>query len=415
MTLKNKNIGSIQSSFGRRCTAGRAAPLLAAMLLAGCSIGPLALKENHIGYNQAVRQVVNEELLLNIVRMRYGDPTQYLSVASITSQLTLGGSFSGNVDVAPTITSGSALLGIDYADSPTLSLVPRTGEEVAEQLLSPINVRNLAYIATLGFGPRTVLGLLTSNINGIRGIEMRLDANWKGEESELFRVVDLIAELGNEIDIGFVRVFDPYMPLSVKSEALKPTDLVAAVQTNSHWRSKDGGTTYNLTREDSTPVVWISEKGKASPAGRALMSLLSLDPAAPFYRIVRTESLNRPTKLLDRLFVETRSFQAVLQAVSLGVEAPADDLENGSIERIGDQSSGTQFREALHRRFSIQSSDSSPDHAAVAVQYRDHWFYIDDHDHAAKTSFTLIANLFDLQVKGPSKDSEPVLTLPVGG
>ena len=37
----------------------------------GCTNGPELIANSHIDYNKAVRQVMNEELLLNIVSMRY--------------------------------------------------------------------------------------------------------------------------------------------------------------------------------------------------------------------------------------------------------------------------------------------------------------------------------------------------------
>ena len=56
-----------------------------------------------------------------------------------------------------------------------------------------------------------------------------------------------------------------------------------------------------------------------------------------------------------------------------------------------------------------------PPDAYVAVEYRGHWFYIDDCDLASKATFLLVLKMsrvdFGQRLPGPSG---PVLTLPVG-
>jgi hypothetical protein len=58
-----------------------------------------------------------------------------------------------------------------------------------------------------------------------------------------------------------------------------------------------------------------------------------------------------------------------------------------------------------------------PRNAGVAVHYRGYWFYIDDADHATKSTLTLLrpARRLDLgRAGGESRSGGPVLTLPVG-
>jgi hypothetical protein len=51
--------------------------------------------------------------------------------------------------------------------------------------------------------------------------------------------------------------------------------------------------------------------------------------------------------------------------------------------------------------------------AAVAVQYRGSWFYIDDADLGSKATFSLLSQLFALQA-GKVAGIAPLLTLPLG-
>lgn len=62
----------------------------------------------------------------------------------------------------------------------------------------------------------------------------------------------------------------------------------------------------------------------------------------------------------------------------------------------------------------IRSQDDPPENAAVAVNYRDSWFYIDDSDISSKYTFMLLGVLTSLQA-GSIERAGPILTLPVGG
>ena len=69
--------------------------------------------------------------------------------------------------------------------------------------------------------------------------------------------------------------------------------------------------------------------------------------------------------------------------------------------------------------FTVRSAfgKKPPPCAAVAVRYRGYWFYIDDTDHATKSTFVLLRGSRQVDL-GPTpadrKGSGPILTLPVG-
>ena len=63
------------------------APALA--LGAGCHIpGPTSIKTGRDNYNVAIQQTNNEQLLLNLVRLRYRDTPLFLEVSSVTTNFT---------------------------------------------------------------------------------------------------------------------------------------------------------------------------------------------------------------------------------------------------------------------------------------------------------------------------------------
>src|SRR5713101_4921405 len=69
----------------------RATPTLAtivvSVLIAGCStFGPSALQQSRLRYNEVVKTTSEEQLLLNIVRLRYTDTPSSLAVSVIAVQ-----------------------------------------------------------------------------------------------------------------------------------------------------------------------------------------------------------------------------------------------------------------------------------------------------------------------------------------
>ena len=60
---------------------------LAWLPIAGCSFGPRALENTRLRYNEAVKTTTEEQLLLNIVRLRYTDNPSSLAV-SVSMKLT---------------------------------------------------------------------------------------------------------------------------------------------------------------------------------------------------------------------------------------------------------------------------------------------------------------------------------------
>ena len=58
--------------------------------------------------------------------------------------------------------------------------------------------------------------------------------------------------------------------------------------------------------------------------------------------------------------------------------------------------------------------DDPPENAAIAIQYRNRWFSIDDSDIPSKYTFMLLGTLTALQA-GKVERAGPLLTLPVAG
>jgi hypothetical protein len=96
------------------------------------------------------------------------------------------------------------------------------------------------------------------------------------------------------------------------------------------------------------------------------------------------------------------------------VEVPRADVEAGLVTgaRLPDGSAADWFA-LTGGIFRVRSGETRPARAFAAVEYRRHWFWVDDRDLESRTTFGLLSNLFSLQ-SAQSRAAGPVLTVPAG-
>ena len=120
-----------------------------------CSIGPRSLAHSRLRYNDAVKTTSEQQLLLNIVRLRYTDTPSSLSISSIADQqeLVVG------LGITPFFTSAAAGdLGtyrgsilpsamLSGTSRPTLSYTPLDDEQFTRRLFTPVSLHGVAYLS----------------------------------------------------------------------------------------------------------------------------------------------------------------------------------------------------------------------------------------------------------------------------
>ena len=71
------------------------------------------------------------------------------------------------------------------------------------------------------------------------------------------------------------------------------------------------------------------------------------------------------------------------------------------------------MKNAVRNFFRVNQTESRPANSAVEVFYEGAWYWIADDDLLSKQLFSLVRDLYDLQVKS-QPGGRPVLTIPVG-
>jgi hypothetical protein len=158
---------------------------------------------------------------------------------------------------------------------------------------------------------------------------------------------------------------------------------------------------------DGRMVVYL--KPNAGPDGDELRSLLTLDRDADHFDVVASRRLQSPTQIA----IQGRSLLAVMSFLSQAVEVPPEHRQAGKVTVTRD-AAGQEFDWAhvVGPLMRIRSGSTRPVEAAVQVQFRNHWFWIDDSDLNSKTTFALLRLLLFLK-SGESQGASPLVTIPI--
>jgi hypothetical protein len=346
------------------------------MALSGCaSIGPGKIVSERTEYNASITESWKQQILLNIVKIRYVEPLFFVDVGDIVAahSMETGANvgFSRSMfDLSGTGDSSKLDLGVSgrYTDRPTITYRPLTGTAFRQGVIAPIPARNLLLGLDSGISARFLFTLSVRGINGLRNEAHLPGAHVQGDSS-FQRVVEILSRL----------------------------QILDAVHVAS--REPDRG------QEPCLSLVLGGRRPTAEASGliRELQDLLNLDPGRDEYAVT-SGSLHQGR---DVVALQTYSLMQILAAVAARVQVPQDDLDAGRAI------SGVPLSadKAMLDRIAVQSSPERPANPFAAVQYRDHWFWIDDHSLETKRVFSFIMLAFTL-LEDDRAFNAPQLTIP---
>ncbi|MFO0919510.1 MAG: hypothetical protein U0872_14520 [Planctomycetaceae bacterium] len=380
-------------------------------------------------YNEAYRSTNDEQLLLNIVRLRYADSPIFIDLPNITSQFEVSGrgNYSYGLDGSGPGMSNLGLGEFFLRDAPTLSYHPRGGQEIAKALLSPISAE-LFSVVNAGANIEQFLLMAINDINDVpnatRSIAMIPSS--PDDNYEFRRGVQLLATLEQRGAMELtVRKFeeddvssDPIPVLRVRGG-----DLVNAARDNLVFRTSEGDR-MTLRKQEKTLVLRIREEDRESPEILEMARIFRLTPGKSIYKIKSELAGDHPKRqagvsddddLGDTLFVNMRSMLQMGVFLSKGVCIPPEHVTNGTApmtyDGAGQLFDWTHVTDGLFR---VCCSEKKPKRSEVAVKYRGYWFFIPPEDVHSRAAMAIYEILFTVQ-ESEGKVGGPLLTLPLGG
>ncbi len=327
-------------------------------------------------YNIAMQSSRDEQMLLNLVRLKYRDTPYFLEASSVSSQFRLSSQAgaSANFQSRPIRDTIGLDGNISFVEQPTITYAPLHGNDFVQRLLIPVSLDTIFLLVNSGWSLERVLRLTVEKINGI----------YNGPTASGPTPAD-------------APIFENFLEVATKLEQLRKLDQIRFA--------------YRQDDDTAQAVVTFSSGAGASPLIASLKDMLGLDTDASQFRMIEGKTDSYPQ---DTIVISTRSLLGVLFYLSHSVEVPDADKASGIVTRTL-YPDGTEFdwNDLTAGLFRVHSAGTATQYGLIQTSYRGHRFFIDDRDQDTKSTFSLLTQLFSLQA-GEAEGLKPVLTIPVG-
>lgn len=336
-------------------------------LLVGCNpIGPRVLNTDRFYYNKSMHYSNNQELLLNIVRLRYDETPFTLKVGNISGSTTLykAASVSGSVYKKYLSNLISMSSDMRYTDNPIISYTPLVDQDFTKAFLTPITLADIALL---------------------------MDSSWS--ISRLMRVA--LQRAGKACNaLSSARSTSSHVP-----EYQNFIDVASVLR--------------RMQVHDALMGSYFSDKGVDN-------LIVKIDPSYPITakdrRILNTAGIelynntivfsNQPGP--HKTQVITRSMLGMMNYLSKGLILPPEDIKNNSVT-VTRYPDGKIFnwQRVVNGMMKIYFSVKPPKNTLVSVEYRNRWYYISDSDTNSKQTLILLSNIAGLIQVAPNGSGTP--------
>lgn len=426
------------------------------------------MRGTRLQYNKSLSYTASQEMLLNIVRMRYGESPTFFDLPSIISQT--------EANIAGTGAQENAASGLvqgifSLRDTPTLSYHPRTGDDLAASMLKPLKAEAILDVPP-GNDSRTFLLAFVDSINGVRnspnatspssrvlepndeyrhGVELFTGLQNRGAVITRVATIeekpqgsglpakDLFAKdmlTATENDYVFRLVGDQAVLLK-RTRCLAFTimpnerDSADVEELRRVFRLVPGRAAYRVKSQEDDEVDLDPESavGASSPVPEAVNApageLVVDEPTSaaagpeplPAPAPVPEDSVGAGPPVLatddlrDIVSINVRSGYQVLAFLSKGVEVPEKHVRQGSV-MLFQGPDGRRFdaRRLTRGLFHVCVQRHRPLRSDLAICYRGYWYYIPEEDVQSRATLNYVKLVLDLRSEA---GNSPVLTLPV--
>ncbi len=345
---------------------------VALLLVAGCtSVGPGTIDRDRFDYTTALAESWKTQMLLNIVKLRYGDTPVFLDVPSVINQYAIQGTVNLGAGWNTSITGGdSQTLGVQgsYVERPTITYTPLSGDKFTRSLLTPISPASLLFLLQSGWPVKLLFELCVKSVNDIDN---------------------------NSTAPGFVRPPDPRFAELV--------ELLGRIQ-------RSGAIGTRLVKKDKWEAAMMTFRRRVDPnVARDLMAarkLMGVDPNAS----ETTVTYGSAPTAANEIAILTRSIMEIIIEMASQIDVPEDHVAEGrTYATLPDVGSGAGQAPPFSR---VHTGKEKPAHAFAAIRNRGHWYWIDDRDRLSKVHFTFLMVLFSLTETGAPPQA-PLITVPI--
>ena len=349
---------------------------LIAPLSACRTFGPDAIQSSQLDYNKALANGVQQELLLNIVRLRYRESPFFLNPGNLTTSFKTSASFglSGDLDLGGGSDTVSPSTGFGYSHAPTVVYTPVQGKDFVRDLMTPLDPSELFFLDQSGWDIKRVFGLAIERINHLDNAPSASGPTPEQAPPGLgdFKtLIHLLSELQTEGSFG-----------------------------------------YSQSSRAGSVNIFLKTDSEDDPKVNEVKRLLELSHASTELRLHHEEQIQDQ----ESISIGTRSLLGILFYLSHNVQAPESHRNQGWVtitRKDGDPFDWSDTPAGEY--FKILFSQKPPENAFLSVPYKKGYYYIADEDLNTKSTFLLLLHLQSLQAGKNHEVNSPTLMIPVGG
>lgn len=337
--------------------------------LSGCAgIGPPILTRDRFDYNSAISDSWKEQMLNNLVKIRYGDTPVFLDVTNVISQYVVQGGVNVGFNWAGAGNTQSVGANATYFDRPTITYTPLSGQKFAQNLMTPIEPTAILSLVQSGYPVALVFRLAVQAVNGIHnrvGRLLRTDT----AEPEFYSLLERLQRIQDSQAFG-IRV------------------------------NKKG-------EKEGSVIIFKGKVNEALEADkRWIREALGLNVGRNDFSVVYGAVAANDSEIA----ILSRSVLEILTNLSSFVEVPAEHVDEKRV--IATVAEETLEGTPLPPLISIHSSREKPSDAFSAIHYHNYWFWIDDSDFRSKALFSFLYFATSLTETG-GKEGAPIITIPI--
>jgi len=343
-------------------------------VLSGCAmVGPSSISRGRSDYSEAINRTEDEQLLMSIVKGRYGETFTFLTVTGVAANVRFKTNAGANVGFGPNKSYAGNLVplsaGLAYEENPTITYSPLESDKFAREVMTPIPLDSLLVaIRSLTQGG-DLFAMYVERINNLRNPDF-FNPIMSESSSRFMSFVELFKELYTAGVLDLVRDSRKEIEFNLVIESYAPQYAQ---------KVRDFFTLLDLTMPTDD----------------------AKDLLIPIYFGVKIGSF-------WGISIRTRSTMDLVEILEASVEVPQEHVRAGlTIHYPPMGLPGKDIR--------IISSTERPNGMSLAVKYRGYWFYIDETDQCTKGFFRTLRWFWSVSIsESVDKSAAPVLTIPVG-
>ncbi|MEN9946349.1 MAG: hypothetical protein RLZZ293_735 [Pseudomonadota bacterium] len=350
---------------------------LGATIITGCTtVGLGNVPQTRENYNRALDTSENEQFLLNIIRLHYGDTPYFVSVDSITAStsLTVGGDGkigASNVGAKNNGPLWSFSPQVSFTQTPTITYSPIQGSKFANGIIAPLTLDKVYMLLNSGYHLSEVLKLTMNKIGNLDNgtYSSHVNANKLPDSNKFDTFINSLSYLSDDNQVYTA-----------------------------------------LTKYESKPAILIYANN--SDAATTLSKQLGLSKIYDRIILTNTLQLDKPSPE-NIISVYPRSFFNMINFLSKSVDEPEDNKQLSVTNQDYNASLASNeidWSKLTHGMLHVRTG--KPVDPITRVKYNGDWYYISAQDSLSTSTLVLLKLIYSLQM-GDVSANLPLITIPI--